>query len=177
MERWIEMGFIIDGRADIQLAVPPAKVGPELSEPQFISTSYDSFQRMFLANYDPGWGRNRGLLLSRFASSIKRIEPKLSNDLNLSFEHLKNHVYLARAHAAKEFDIVGVVIFNDHPWLQVNLIGGYRKGIQYATVVNGEYILLISVSIFGENSDQTSLFPVRHETLRKIVNSVRFNAE
>ncbi|MDH4020817.1 MAG: hypothetical protein OEU84_14580, partial [Xanthomonadales bacterium] len=162
---------------DIQLMVPPAEAEAEMSEPQFINSSSESFERLFIASYDPGWGRNRGLLLTKFASSLKRIEPKLVPESGLSLEYIKNNVYLARDDAAKEFDIVGEVIFNDQPWLRVNLIGGHRKGILYATIVNEEYMLLVAMNIYGKDSDQTKLYSTRHETLKKIVNSVKFSIE
>lgn len=177
MDEWIEMEFIIDTTVDVQLALPPARAVTEHAGPQFITTSDNSFQRIFLQGYDPGWGKNRGLLLSRFGSSIKRIEPKMINDSKQFLEYVKEQVYLAREDAAKDFEIVGETIFNDHPWLQVKLISGYRKGIQYATILNGEYILLVSVSIFGEDSDQSNLYLIRHETLKKIVNSIRFSSD
>lgn len=177
VDQWFWMEFIIDGRVDIQLMVPPAEAEVEMSEPQFINSSSESFERLFIASYDPGWGRNRGLLLTKFASSLKRIEPKLVPESGLSLEYIKNNVYLARDDAAKEFDIVGEVIFNDQPWLRVNLIGGHRKGILYATIVNEEYMLLVAMNIYGKDSDQTKLYSTRHETLKKIVNSVKFSIE
>ena len=177
VDQWFWMEFIVDGRIDIQLMVPPAEAEAEMSEPQFINSSSESFERLFIASYDPGWGRNRGLLLTKFASSLKRIEPKLVPESGLSLEYIKNNVYLARDDAAKEFDIVGEVIFNDQPWLRVNLIGGHRKGILYATIVNEEYMLLVAMNIYGKDSDQTKLYSTRHETLKKIVNSVKFSIE
>ena len=177
VDQWFGMEFIIDGRVDIQLSVPPGKAETELTEPQFISTSPESFQTIFFASYDPGWGRNRGLLLTRFASSIMPIDVKQRLESDPSLEYIKNVVYLNRDDAAKEFDIFGEVIFNDQPWLRVNLISGYRRGISYATIVNGEYILLVGMTIFGEGSDQTNLYSVRHETLKTMVNSVEFSTE
>ena len=177
VDQWFGMEFIIDGRVDIQLSVPPGKAEMELTEPQFISTSPESFQTIFFASYDPGWGRNRGLLLTRFASSIMPIDVKQRLESDPSLEYIKNVVYLNRDDAAKEFDIFGEVIFNDQPWLRVNLISGYRRGISYATIVNEEYILLVGMTIFGEDSDQTNLYSVRHETLKTMVNSVEFSTE
>jgi len=177
MEQWFELEFIVDGKVDIQLAVPPAKAEEQLFEPQFITSSLDSYERLFIADYDPGWGRDRDLLLSGFASNIRRVDLGLSNSSDLSLEYIKNNEYLARPNASELFEIVGEVTFNERAWLHVNLIGGNQKGISYATVVNGEYILLISVSIYGEGSDKTNLFSIRHETLKKIVNSVRISTE
>lgn len=177
VDQWFGMEFIIDGRVDIQLSVPPGKAEAELTEPQFISTSPESFQTIFFASYDPGWGRNRGLLLTRFASSIIPIEVTQRLESDPSLEYIKNKVYLSRDDAAKEFDIFGEVIFNDQPWLRVNLVSGYRRGISYATIVNGEYILLVGMTIYGEDSDQTRLYSSRHETLKKVVSSVKFSTE
>ena len=177
VEQWLGMEFIVDGRIDIQVMVPPAKVGVEKLGPHFINATPKSFERLFIASYDPGWGRDRGLLLTKFASSVKRIEPKLGHESGPPLEYIKNNVYLAHDDAAKDFDIVGEVIFNDQPWLRVNLISGHRRGVSYATIVNGEYILLVSIFMYGEESDQTRLFSVRHETLKKVVNSVKFSTE
>ena len=177
VDQWFSMEFIIDGRVDIQLMVPPAEAEVEMSEPQFINSSSESFERLFIASYDPGWGQDRGLLLTTFASSIKRVEPKLGPDSGASLEYIENTVYLARDDAAKAFDIVGEVIINDQSWLRINLISGFRRGVSYATMVNGEYILLVSIFMYGEESDQTRLFSVRHETLKKVLNTIQFSTE
>ena len=177
LDRWIGMEFIVDGRVDIQLMTPPEKGEKEEFKPHFINSSSESFERLFIANYDPGWGRNRGLYLTTFASSIKRVEPRLGQDSGPSLEYIKNNVYLARDDAAKVFDIEREVVFNDQSWLRVNLIGAQRKGVSYSTTVNGEYILLLSMFMYGEDSDQTRLFPVRHETLKKILKTVKFSID
>jgi hypothetical protein len=176
-EQWLEMEFIVDGRVDIRAIVPPAKLGTESIEPQFISTSLESTQTMLFASYDPGRGRNRDLFLTRITSTVIRIEPKSSHESEPSLEFIKNEIYLSRADAARQFEIVGEVAFNDHPWLRVNLIGGYRRGISYSTIIDGEYILIVGMSIFGENSDQNHLFQTRQKTLKKIVNSTKFSTD
>ena len=177
MEQWFELEFIVDGKSDIRLSVPPAKAEEQLFEPQFVTSSLESYERLFNASYDPGWGRDRDLLLTTLVSSIRRVDLGSINSSDLSLEYIKNNEYLARPNSSKEFEVVGEVTFNERAWLRVNLIGGYRKGISYATVVNGEYILVILVSIYGEDSDKTSLYPIRHETLKKIVNSVKIHTD
>ena len=175
ISQWLEMDYIIDGRADIQFIVPPAEAGEELFEPQFISTVPDPIQSILFASYDPGsWG-NRGILLTRITSTIIRIEREFNNEPAPSLDYIKNDIYLARADAKKEFDIVGKVKFDNYSWLRVNLIGGYREGISYSTLVGDDYILILSLSVYGEESDKTSLFRARHETLKKVVNSVKIS--
>ena len=177
LDRWVGMEFIVDGRVDVQLMTPPEKGEKEEFKTYFINSSPESFERLFMTHYDPGWGKNRGLYLTTFGSSIKRVEPRLAQDSGLSLDYIKNNVYLVRDDAAKAFDIEGEVIFNNQPWLKINLIGKQRKGVSYATTINGEYILLISMYMYGEDSDQTRLFSVRLETLKKIMNTIQFSTE
>ena len=177
VEQWPELQFIVDGKVEIRLVVPPAKAEAELFEAQFISTWPESIQTMLFASYDRGWGRNRGLLLTSITSTIIRIEQKLESDPKSSLEYIRNDVYLSQDDAAREFEIVGEVAFNDHPWLRVNLISGYRRGISYSTIIGGEYVHILSMSIYGENSDQTKLFQTRHDTLRRVVNSTKMTFE
>ena len=175
IDQWFEMDFIVDGRADIQFIVPPAKAGGELFEPQFISTVPDPVQSMLYASYDPGSWDNRGLLLTSITSTIFRIEPKLNDESTPSLDYIKNYIYLSRADAKKEFDIVGQVIFDNYSWLRVNLISGYRRGISYSTLIGDDYVLILTMSMYGEESDKTSLFQARHETLKKVINSVKIS--
>jgi hypothetical protein len=177
VEQWPELQFIIDGKVEIRFVVPPAKAEAELFEPQFISTSSELTQTMLFASYDPGWGKNRGLLLTSITSTIIRIEQKLASNPLPSLEYIKNDIYLSRDDAAREFEIVGEVAFNDQPWLRVNLISGYRRGISYSTIIGGEYVHILSMSMFGENSDEKKLFQTRHDTLRSVINSTRMTIE
>ena len=177
VEQWPELQFIIDGKVEIRFVVPPAKAEAELFEPQFISTSPELIQTMLFASYDPGWGRNRGLLLTRITSTVIRVEQKLGHESEPSLEYIKNDIYLARPDAARKFEIVGEVAFNNQPWLRVNLISGYRRGISYSTIIGGEYVHILSMSIFGQNSDQTRLFQTRHDTLKSVINSTRMTVE
>lgn len=177
MEQWLKMEMLIDGQMDVQLLFPPAKIKAELLEPQFVSTVPDPIQTVLFASYDPGWGRDRDLLLTRITATIVRIEKRLDYDSSFSLEDIKNEVYLSRDDASKEFEIVGDVVLNGRPWLRVNLISGYRRGISYSTIIGGRYALIVSMSMYGEDSDQKSLFSTRHDTLRKVVNSVKVGAE
>ena len=175
INQWLKMDYIVDGRVDIQFIVPPAKAGEELFEPQFISTVPDPIQSILFASYDPGsWG-NRGLLLTRITSTIIRIEREFNDEPTPSLDYIKNDIYLARDDAKKKFDIVGEVKFDNYSWLRVNLIGGYRRGISYSTLVGDDFVLILSLSVYGEESDKTSLFRTRHETLKKVINSVKIS--
>lgn len=175
IDQWFEMDFIVDGRADIQFLVPPAKAGKELFELQFISTVPEPVQSMLYASYDPGsWG-NRGLLLTSITSTVFRIEPKLDDESTPSLDFIKSYIYLSRTDAQKEFDIVGQDDFNNHSWLRVNLISGYRRGVSYSTLIGDDYVLILTMSMYGEESDKTSLFQARHGTLKKMVNSVKIS--
>jgi hypothetical protein len=176
-DQWPEMQFIIDGRVEIRLIVPPAKSESGTFEPQFISSSSGSLERMFIANYDPGRGRDRDLLLTNIGSNIIRLERDLNDKSSPSLKNIKNEIYLAQDDAERKFDFVGEVHFNNRPWLQVNLTGKYRRGIAYSTIIDGGYALIVSMSIYGEGADKTKLYGTRHETLKTIVNSVRTYTE
>lgn len=173
VEKWPELHFIVDGKVEIQFRVPPAKAEAELFEPQFISTVIDPIQRMAIASYDPGSWSNRGLLLTNIAGTIFRLEPNQDQDNSLTLEDLKDDIYLSHEDAAKHFDIAGEYTFNDRRWLRVNLIGSYRRGISYGTIVGKHYALVLSVTLFGEESDKTRLFQTRHETLKEVIGTAK----
>jgi len=173
IEKWPELLFIVDTRFEIHLVVPPAKMEAELLRPQFIAAPLEDMQRLFVASYDPGSWSNRGLLITSISANIIRVEKKLG----YSLEDIKNDIYLARPEAKEFIDVSGEVSFNERPWLHVNLVGGTRKGIAYSTVIDDEYVLIVSMSIYGENADQTRLYRTRKETLSKVVNSVQIIIE
>jgi hypothetical protein len=175
--QWPEMQFIVDGRVEIKLIVPPAKSEPGIFDTQSIHTSIGSLERLFLAFYDPGKGRDRDLLLTHIGSTIIHLKNHGNDKSNPSFESIKNDIYLAGEGSKRKFDFAGEVNFNNRPWLQVNLIGGSREGISYATIIDGGYALIVTMSIYGEKADQTRLFGNRHETLKTIVNSVQIYTE
>ena len=175
INQWFKMDYIVDGRVDIQFIIPPAKAGAELSEPQFISTVPEPGQSMLFASYDPGsWG-NRGLLLTRITSTIIRIEREFDDEPAPSLDYIRNDIYLSRDDAKKKFDIMGEVYFDNYSWLRVNLISGYRRGISYSTLIGDDYVLILTMSMYGEESDKTNLFRTRHETLKKVINSVKIS--
>ena len=170
INQWYEMDYSVDGRVDIQFVVPPAKAKDELFETQLISTVPDPIQTMLFAHYDPGSWSNRDLLLTRITSTIIRVEREPYDESELTLDYIKNQVYLARDDAKEEFDIVGKVDFDNYSWLRVNLISGYRRGLSYSTVIGDRYVLMLSMSVYGEESDKSSLFRTRHETLKKMIN-------
>lgn len=177
IEEWLKMEMIIDGQVDVQLFFPPAKVNAELLKPQFVSTVPDPIQTVLFAHYDPGWGRDRDLLLTRISATIVRIEKTSSHNSSLTTEDIKNEVYLSIEDSGENFEIMETVMFGGHPWLRVKLIAGHRRGIAYSTIIGGKYALLLGMTMYGEDSDQKSLFRARHDTLKKIVNSVKVGAE
>jgi hypothetical protein len=177
VDQWHQMDFVIDGKAGIKMIAPPAKSDPSLFEPQFISTSSESIERMFVAHYDPGWGRDRDLLLTRIVASITRLDRNEKDGSQLSLEDIKNDVYLASDDTGKRFEIIGEVKVNDKSWLHINLIGGSRQGVSYSTIVDGGYALMVTMSVYGDKADQSRLYQTRHETLRTIVNSVSIYTE
>jgi hypothetical protein len=176
-EKWPEMQFIIDGRTEVHLIIPPAKSEPGIFEPQFVFSSTESLERLVVANYDPGRGRDRDLLLTRISSNIIRLETDLNEETSHSTDYIKNDIYLSRDDAETSFEIIGEAKFNDQLWLQVKLIGGNHRGVSYSTIIDGGYILFVTMSIYGEKADQTRLYQTRHETLKTIVNSVKIYTE
>ncbi len=176
-DKWPELHFIVDGKVEIQFRVPPAKAKAELFEPQFISTVLDPTQTMMFASYDPGSWSNRGLLLTSITATVFRLEPNPYQESALTLGDIKNDIYLSRADSAEEFDIGEEITVNNRRWARVNLIGGYRRGISYATVVGKHYAFVLSVSLFGEDSDKTRLFQTRHETLKQVIRTTRIWTE
>jgi len=173
---WIELSFLVDAMIEIQLKVPPAKIGKELERMQFIGTKDDSPESLFIASYDPGKGRDRDLLLTRISGVVVHVERENEDGAGLSLEDIKNKIYLSRSNANQEFQFVGEQNFIGCSWLRVNLIGGYRKGVAYSTSIHDDYVLILMMSMYGEKPNKTKLFSHRHETLKEVVKSVRISS-
>jgi len=57
------------------------------------------------------------------------------------------------------------------------LVGGtQRKGVSYALPIHENYALILSMTMYGQDSDKTKLFSHRHETLKEVVKSVRISS-
>jgi len=174
---WIELSFFVDALIEIQLKVPPAKIGKELDRMQFIVTEDDSSASLFMAGYDPGKGRDRDLLMIHISGVVVHVERENEDETGLSLEDIKNKIYLSRPDATEHFEFVGEQIFNNYSWLRINLVGGtQRKGVSYASPIHKNYVLILNMIMYGENSNKTKLFSHRHETLKEVVKSVRISS-
>ena len=174
---WIELNFLIDAMIEIQLKVPPAKIGKELNKMQFIVTKDDSFTGLFNASYDPGKGRDRDLLMIHMSGDVVHVERENVDGVGLSLEDIKNEIYLSRPDGAESFEFAGEHIFNGRSWLRINLVGGtQRKGVSYASPIHENYALILMMTMYGQDSDKTKLFSHRHETLKEVVKSVRISS-
>jgi len=174
---WIELSFFIDAMIEIQLEVPPAKIGKELDRMQFIGTKDDSPMRLFIASYDPGKGRDRDLLMTHISGVVIHVDRENDDGVGLSLEDIKNKIYLSRSDGAENFEFGGEQVFTGHSWLRIDLVGGtQRKGVSYALPIHENYALILSMSMYGQDSDKTKLFSHRHETLKEVVKSVRISS-
>jgi hypothetical protein len=176
LTEWPELSFFIDGIIEIWLKVPPEKFGKESPEMQFIGIKDDSPTRLFLASYDPGKGRNSDLLLTLIGGVIIRVEGENSDGVDLSLEDIKNEIYLSRPDVNQYFEFVGKQNFAGRSWLKINLIGGQRQGVSYSAPIQDNYVLVLSMSMYGKESNKTRLFKDRLKTMIEIVKSVRISS-
>jgi hypothetical protein len=143
----------------------------ELHEMQFIATNDESPTRIFSVNYDPGRGRDRDLLLTDISGIVIRTNNDDENTV-MSLEYIKNDIYLSRSDAARRFEIIGEHVYSGRSWLRVNLIGE-PYGVSYSSPVNKNTVLILSMSVYGKEAGKSRLFKNRHETLKRVVESVR----
>jgi hypothetical protein len=130
-----------------------------------------------MTSYDPGKGRDRDLLMTHISGIVIHVERKNDDGIGLSLEDIKNEIYLSRPDAVQHFEFVGEQIFNGVSWLRINLVGGtQRKGVSYALPIHENHVLILSMSIYGQDSNKTKLFSHRHETLKEVVKSVRISS-
>jgi len=177
MADWLDLGFLIDGIIEIHLKVPPAENGKESNRMQFIGTTDEPNERMFIASYDPGRGRDRDLNLVRISGVVSRINREIDRGSILSIAEIKNDIYLSRPDAAEHFEIIGEKVLYGHSLLQVNLIGEQRNGVFYSLPIHKNYVLNLRMSMWGEESSKTRLFRKRHETLKKILSTLQVTVE
>lgn len=174
MRDWIELSFLVDGAIDIQLKVPPEKNRKGTDRMQFIGTKDDSSARLFIAGYDPGRGKYRDISMIHILGVVVRVERENDDGTNLSHEDIQNEIYMSRPNAAETFEFIGEQVFTGQSWLRINLIGGtQRKGVSYALSLNKNYALILTMYMYGEESNKTRLFKKRQETLEQILATVK----
>lgn len=92
---------------------------------------------------------------------------------DISTDEIKSRLYMSRPSAEREFIFEGDYVSSDHQWLKIVLATGHRRGVIYAAPIHDRYVLILTMSIFGENSNETRLYQQRLGTLVEMLNSVR----
>lgn len=171
-EAWIELNYFIDASVEVRIYIPPAKVPEDLQKVQFISSMGSTPVRMFAASYDQGKGRDRDLLLTYISGVVIQTEKGVEGDTAITLEDIKNEVYLSRADAIRRFEFGGEQVFSGRKWLKVGL-KGEPYGVAYSTLISKDLVLILGMTIYGKNADETPLFKKRQITLEEIVSRVK----
>lgn len=171
---WIELPTLVDGVIEIRVSTPRPKDKMWLNRPQLVGSETNKLTRTFIIGYDPGRGKLSGADLVYFFGAVLRIEKEDGNDDPISFEDIIDTVYLSRPEKYGSYEIVDKVFIGKEEWLRVNFADrSAAEGVAYYKPITKSYALLISMSMFGKDSDKTKLFQQRHQDLMKAMGSVK----
>jgi hypothetical protein len=169
---WIRLTYFVDATVEVQIDVPPAEVEQELNDMQFITPKDNSPVRMFSASYDPGNGRDRDLLLTDISGIVIRVDMEKADHSELTLKDIKNEIYVPQKNATRRFEYEGEQEFSGRKWLKVRL-KGKPHGVAYSTPITHNLALILSMTIYGNKANETSLFAARQKTLEDVVSRVK----
>lgn len=170
--KWSELTFVVDVVAEVVVGLPPAERDLMLDDVQFVATKDNPISNIFFGLYDPGWWKDRDLLLTRISGTVVRVDGDSNRKSELTTEDIEREVYMPRKGATQRFDFKEIVELSGRKWLRLDYLG-YPHGMAYATVIGENLVLTISMTMFGEDARQTKLFSERQKTLKDVVSSTR----
>lgn len=169
--KWLEQTFVIDASVEVSVKLPPAKRDPRLEDVQFVATKDNPISNIFFGLYDPGWGKDRDLLLTRMSGTVVRVDGDSNRKSELTTEDIEREVYMPRKGATQRFDFKEIVELSGRKWLRLDYLG-YPHGTAYATVIGENLVLTVSMTMFGEVARETKLFRERQITLKEVVSAI-----
>jgi len=172
----VPVAFDINGSFVISMSLPAANIENVTNSAPFVAIDRAASQQLFQAMYDPGRGKNRGILLTRVWATVHRFSESEMSDVDNQFERAKMLFTEEGNDFFKNYSLEGVETLNSRNWLSVKLEGGISRGIAFVTETNKEYALIVGVRVFANDDNASELRKIRIDTLRQIVESVRVEA-
>ncbi len=169
LDGWEGFDFVVDGRLNLKLWVPPLEDVPAPDREAFVVSQLDSGTRLFLGFYDRGQGKYRGLHLTQIGAVIYRFDQARSDAGTLEFDEIKDRIFLPKRMADYRFRFPGSEMLGGREWLQVDLVGNWNEGVSFAYPLRREYVLVLSMTVIGESASSSDLFRFRFETIRQMI--------
>jgi hypothetical protein len=79
---------------------------------------------------------------------------------------------LASPDYPRRFELDGEQIYPDREWLRIKL-KGEPYGVSYATPIHKNLMLILLMTVYGEEANESRLFAEREETLEQMLTTVR----
>lgn len=170
---WVLNEFIIDGLFRIDIELPSNK--PEMGglRDQFIVTEEGVGHRLFIANYDRGYGRVRDLNYTHISGTIIPFRETVKFDGKIDSEEIMATIYRPAEDPYNKFMYEGDHVHAGITWTRIDRKLEWERGISYVAPIFGRHVLILNMTTHGEYSDETELFRLREQTLIQVVNSVR----
>lgn len=173
-EDWIELTTVVDGVLEIHVQAPRPANDRWTSRTQFMGSEADKIIRIFDLGYDPGRGNLSGAMMVYFYGAVVRIEKEGADDKPVNFYDFISLVYSSNPEKKSDYQIVGEEIIGNDEWFKVKFVSQQPlEGYAYYRTIFDNYGLLISMNMFGKNSDKTSLYQQRYQDFLRVLGSVK----
>jgi hypothetical protein len=170
---WQEVAFDINGAFILHMKLPPVESGVMPIEPTFKAVEKETSERLFLAEYDPGSGRLREILLTSIWATVVRFPESSLKDNARAFDEIKATVFEDTKEWQNSFSYKGYEEIAEFTWLSVSFDNSSWNGAGFTTVIFDDYALILGVRVFDEHNKLAELREHRINTLRQIAESIR----
>ena len=172
-EERVKVTALVDGAIEIIFSVPHPADNRWTTKTLFVQSDPNKLTNIFITSYDPGQGRMAGTFMVHMTASVLRIETENGKRQPINFKDIMQIVYLSHPEKKGEYRIAGSVFIGKEEWYKVRYTGRFPSStVSYYKPIFDNYALLISMNMYGDNSDKSELFKQRHEDLLKVLDTV-----
>lgn len=190
-EDWIGFTYVVDGEFEVRVRVPPAEHDKGIEDIQFVATGDEPVTVLLRAGYDPGWGRNRGLLLTDISVRVRPVQTRTAGGPE-TMQDVREQLYGEASPDPARYAYEGIRRLGGRDWLRVRLVeeefhaidpveptspedaqafSWAPPGMRYATPLGGHLVLELDMTMDGKDAD-SRLFKRREQTLEEIARTV-----
>lgn len=172
-EERVKVTALVDGAIEIIFSVPHPADNRWTTKILFVQSDPNKLTNIFITSYDPGRGHMAGTFMVHMTASVLRIETEDGKSQPINFEDIMQTVYLSHPEKKGEYHIAGSDFIGKEEWYKVRYTGQFPSNtVSYYKPIFDNYALLVSMNMYGDNSDKSELFKQRHEDLLKVLDTV-----
>lgn len=175
-QEWVTLSALVDGVIEVQATFPYPANDHWTTKTQFAKSEANKLTRIFSLSYDPGGGRMDGMMWVHMYGAIFRLERQTVGDGPLTIGDVFEAVYQSDTKTKDDYKLAGIENIANKEWFRVNYKGDFPSGgVFYYKPIADKYALMISMEMFGEDSNRTKLYQQRYQDLLKAIGSVRID--